>query len=69
MMPRPCVMFWKIKALHVKISASLQAMARLWRVAHFVLSDFLNLSLDEASSSTLSEASHMSSMAQVGHCS
>lgn len=40
-------------------------MARLWRVAHFVLSDFLNLSLDEASSSFISEASSMPAMTQV----
>jgi len=43
----------------------LQAMARLWRVGHFVLSDFLNLTLDQASSTHLSETPHLSSMAQV----
>ena len=32
----------------VSVCVSLQALARLWRVAHFVLSDFLNLSLQQS---------------------
>ena len=31
----------------LRIQAAPQAMARLWRVAHFVLTDFLELSLEE----------------------
>lgn len=42
-----------------------QAMARLWRVAHFVLSDFMDLSLEEASVARSGEGAYGQAGAQV----
>ena len=42
-----------------------QAIARLWRVAHFVLSDFLNLSLEQASSNKLNGTHEAGALSQV----
>ena len=62
--PSSCLLYLS-KSLKLNVACHMQAMARLWRVAHFVLSDFLNLTLDEASSSFLAEAPNLSAMAQV----